>query len=244
MKTLNQYIQEKLIINKDYRGAKIYTNKIVVKSFDELRNIIEDRYKKLGPGTKQNPVDFNDIDVSNIDSFCNKYNIGIFEYTRFKYIDISYWNVSNVKSMSYMFAYCEKLKSCGNLLKWNVSNVTDMSSMFNSCKNFNQDLSKWDVSNVTSMSFMFENCKSFNQDISSWNVSNVIDMSGLFYGCESFNQDISGWDVSNVTDMAFMFYKCESFNQDISNWNVSNVTNMYHIFYYCSIKNEYKPKFK
>ena len=42
MKTLNQYIQEKLIVNKDYIEAKI-----VVKSFDELRKIIEDRYDKL-----------------------------------------------------------------------------------------------------------------------------------------------------------------------------------------------------
>ena len=68
MKTLNQYIQEKLIINKDYR---YHDDKIVVKSFDELRKIIEDRYNKLGAGTEQNPIDFNDIDVSNLDSFCD-----------------------------------------------------------------------------------------------------------------------------------------------------------------------------
>ena len=74
MKTLNQYIQEKLIINKDYKDVKMYHPK----SFDELRNIIEDRYKKLGPGTKQNPVDFNDIDVSNIDYFCSNKGKGIF----------------------------------------------------------------------------------------------------------------------------------------------------------------------
>ena len=64
MKTLNQYIKEKLIINKDYNQ---YT--YAPKSFDELRNIIIDRYDKLGPGTKQNPIDFNDIDVSNLNSF-------------------------------------------------------------------------------------------------------------------------------------------------------------------------------
>ena len=39
MKTLNQYIQEKLIINKDYRDAKM----LIPKSFDELRKIIKDR---------------------------------------------------------------------------------------------------------------------------------------------------------------------------------------------------------
>ena len=101
MKTLNQYIKEKLIINKDYRD-----NTIVVKSFDELRKIIEDRYKKLGPGTKQDPIDFNDIDVSNLDSLCKKYKytgIGIFAETKFKYIDISDWDVSNVTNMSCMF---------------------------------------------------------------------------------------------------------------------------------------------
>ena len=178
MKTLNQYIKEKLIINKDY-----HDNTIVVKSFDELRKIIEDRYEKLGPGTKQNPIDFNDIDVSNIDSFCDKYDTGIFEYTRFKYIDISDWDVSNVKSMHKMFYWSEKLESVGDISKWNVSKVTDMQNMFACFKKFNQDISGWDVSNVTNMAFMF-------------------------YDCESFNQDISKWDVSNVTDAINMFEKC------------------------------------
>ena len=85
MKTLNQYIKEKLIVNKNY-NQYIY----VPKSFKELRKIIKDRYEKLGPGTEQNPIDFNDIDVSNIDSFCNNKNkVGIFERTKFEYIDIS-----------------------------------------------------------------------------------------------------------------------------------------------------------
>ena len=178
MKTLNQYIKEKLIINKDYRD-----NTIVVKSFDELRNIIVDRYIKLGPGTKQNPIDFNDIDVSNLDSFCNNNDIGIFEGTNFKYIDISDWDVSNIKSMRYMFAYCETLESVGNLLKWNVSKVTNMSSMFYGCKSFNQDISNWNVSNVTDMTCMFDRCKSFNQDISDWDVSKVQFKTYIFLNC-------------------------------------------------------------
>ena len=153
MKTLNQYIKEKLIINKDYRDSKI-----VVKSFDELRKIIEDRYKKLGPGTKQNPIDFNDIDVSNIDSFYNDKCKGIFEGTKFKYIDISDWYVSNVKSMRNMFYECKKLKSVGDISKWNVSKVTDMNSMFHGCKYFNQDISGWNVSNVTDASNIFDDC--------------------------------------------------------------------------------------
>ena len=178
MKSSNQHILEILIINKDYRDTKIAESK----SFDELRNIIVYRYNKLGPGTEQNPIDFNDVDVSNIDSFCDK-NIGLFSGTKFKYIDISDWNVSNVKSMRHMFNGCYELESVG-------------------------DLSYWDVSNVTDMSFMFYGCASFNQDISKWNVSSVNNMDSMFAYCKIFNQDISGWDVSKVKYKIDMFDKC------------------------------------
>ena len=153
MKTLSHYIKEKLVINKDYSDGKI-----AVKSFDELRNIIEDRYEKLGPGTKDNPIDFNDVDVSNIDSFCNKYDTGIFEYTKFKYIDISEWDVSNATNMTRMFCWCKELESVGDISKWDVSNVTNMCSMFDECKSFNQDLSCLNVSNVIYKDNIFYNC--------------------------------------------------------------------------------------
>ena len=163
MKPLNQYIKEKLIINKDYRD-----NKIIVKSFAKLRKIIEDRYDKLGEGTEQNPIDFNDIDVSNISSFCNDkskvmFGRGLFEDTYFKYIDISDWNVSNVKSTRNMFYMCEELESFGDISKWDVSNVTDMSWMFYNCKSFNQDISDWDVSNVRQHTYMFDKCPIKNE---------------------------------------------------------------------------------
>ena len=159
MKSLNKYIQEKLIINKDYSDGKMYHPK----SFDELRKIIEDRYDKLGAGTKRNPIDFNDIDVSNLDSFCGDNDKGIFEKTKFKYIDISSWDVSNVTNMTRMFCWCKELESVG-------------------------DISYWDVSKVNSMIHMFFDCKKFNQDISNWDVSNVMGRVGMFYGCPIKNE--------------------------------------------------------
>ena len=184
MKTLNQYIKEKLIINKDYVDAHTLTPE----SFDELRDIIEDRYDKLGPGTEQKPIDFNDIDVSNIDSFYN-YNknivrdSGLFERTKFKYIDISDWDVSNVKSMRQMFQWCEELKSVGDISKWDVSKVIYMNGMFSNCYYFNQNISDWDVSSVTEMQYMFYNCKKFNQDLSKWNVYKVSKNILMFDNC-------------------------------------------------------------
>ena len=239
MKTLHQYIKEKLIINKDYRD-----NMIVVKTFDELRKIIEDRYDKLGAGTKRKPIDFNDIDVSNLDSFCGNDDNGLFEKTKFKYIDITYWDVSNVYSTRHMFYGCKKLESVGDISKWDVSNVRFMPFMFSECKKINQDLSSWNVSKAIYMNDMFYGCKSFNQDLSKWNVSSVIDMSHMFGSCESFNQDLSNWDVSNVINMSNMFFDCKSFNQDLSNWNVYKVKFNRDIFKDCPIKEEYKPKFK
>ena len=154
MKSSNQHILEYLIINKDYRDAGLSP-----KSFDELRKIIEDRYKKLGPGTKQKPIDFNDIDISNIDSFYNR-NIdkGIFSHTDFKYIDISDWDVSKVKSTCAMFYLCEELESVGDLSGWDTSKVINMSYMFAFCKKFNQDISNWDVSKVKFKIDMFDKC--------------------------------------------------------------------------------------
>ena len=178
MKSSNQHILETLIINKDYRDASISP-----KSFYELRKIIVDRYFKLGPGTKKDPIHFNDIDVSNLDSFCGEYDKGLFENTDFKHIDISYWDVSNVKSMRHMFYECDKLESIGDISKWDVSNVTNMNSMFYSCKKFNQDISGWDVSKVSHMSYMFDGCESFNKDLSKWDVSNVTNKLGIFYRC-------------------------------------------------------------
>ena len=178
MKSLTNYINEKLIINKDYRDTTI-----VVKSFDELRKIIQDRYDKLGPGTKQNPIDFNDIDVSNIDSFYD--HKGIFEETKFKHIDISDWDVSNIKSMYSIFDECNELESVGDISNWNVSSVINMARMFYGCNELK-----------------------FIGDISNWNVSSVINMSYMFYDYNNFNQDISKWNVSNARYHAYTFENC------------------------------------
>lgn len=84
--------------------------------------------------------------------------------------DIGSWDVSNVTSMTGMFAVSGFNQDIGN---WDVSNVTSMNSMFGSSRYFNQDIGNWDVSNVKKMWFMFGYATSFNQDLSSWNVSNV-----------------------------------------------------------------------
>ena len=114
---------------------------------------------------------------------------------------------------------------------WDVSNVRDMTYMFYNCTNFNCDLSRWDVSNVTNMTSMFHNCYNFNSDLSKWNTGNVTCMISMFHKCAKFNSDLSEWDVSNVEDISLMFFGCIKFNSDLSKWDVSKLQYMINTFH-------------
>ena len=59
MKSLNQYIIEKILINK---GSKFINNKIKVKSREQLQSIILERYNN-----NNSLVDLTDIDISELD---------------------------------------------------------------------------------------------------------------------------------------------------------------------------------
>lgn len=241
MKSLNKYIQEKLIINKDYHDTTI-----VPKSFDELRKIIEDRYDKLGPGTKQKPIDFNDVDVSRVTTFYDEQKEkSIFEATKFEYIDISDWNVLNAENMSYMFWECKNLKSVGDLSEWDVSKVKNIRGMFKRCEKLQSvgNISNWKVSKVIDAGCVFEWCTNLTSvgDLK-WDVSKVEDMSYMFYECKNLTSvgDLSNWDVSNIEYMDYMFYNCLNLKSvgDLSKWDVSNVKYMNSMFDNSGITNK------
>ena len=139
MKTLQNYIIEKILINKNSKLAYNY----YPKTKDELKDIIKQKIESEG-----NECDLNDIDTSNITDMSN-----LFAYSEFNG-DISKWNVSNVTNMTGMFIRSE---FNGDISKWNVSNVEDMQGMFLR-STFNGDISNWDVSNVKFKSRMFEDC--------------------------------------------------------------------------------------
>ena len=139
MKTLQNYITEKILINKN---SKIVYN-YHPKTKDELKDIIDKRIESEG-----NECDLNDIDTSNILDMSY-----LFENSDFNG-DISKWNVSKVTDMGGMF-YGSKFN--GDISKWNVSNVKSMYGMFYKSE-FNGDISNWDVSNVKFKLAMFHNC--------------------------------------------------------------------------------------
>lgn len=199
--------------------VRVTNNVHVVYEFEQFYRLSE----RLKPLTEEElKTQLNEFNETNMEMF-------------YKYGHSSFWNVSKITDMSWLFC---KSKFNGDISRWDVSNVTDMSDMFHD-STFHGDISRWDVSNVRDMSWMFGNSEfnldftefkpNFNGDISQWNVSNVSDMSWMF-GSSKFNGDISKWNVSNVTNMEGMFAG-SSFNGDISRWNVSNVISMEDMFY-------------
>jgi surface protein len=161
--------------------------------------------------------------------------------------DISSWNVSNVKEMSYMFDSATAFNNgdIGNnaqhSLTWTTNALTSVAGMFNSASNFNQDIRTFVLTNVTgSLQFMFFKASSFNQDISSWDVSNVKNMSQMFQQASAFNQNLDAWGtrLSKVTNMSQMFQQASAFNQNLNVWStISNVTNMNYMFLNATVFN-------
>lgn len=73
----------------------------------------------------------------------------------------------------------------GNISQWDVSNVKNMSFMFYGSR-FNGDISGWNVSCVKKMNYMFAKSK-FTKNIEAWNVKNVEEMCGILTNCNAKN---------------------------------------------------------
>ena len=118
MKSLVQYLEEKLIIKKNKTTNYRYSPE----TKEELKDIIKQRIKEEG-----NEVDLNDIDVSKINDMSSLF----YDYGKFNG-DISKWDVSNVTDMGYMFYGCVKFNK--DISSWDVSKVKNSLSAFSNCK--------------------------------------------------------------------------------------------------------------
>ena len=178
MKTLQQHINERLILNKD----RVKQYKYFPKNKAELIEIINER-DYLNVNKYDNAIlDLNDIDTSEIFNFSyifertksTKININNWKFTKNNHIDIHglFWNrsdieeiycdkldVSNVENFYGVFYGCAKLKKL-NLDNWKFSHGNDFQMMFKYC--INLDLSftdNWKIPKNAQTLHMFEECK-------------------------------------------------------------------------------------
>ena len=103
--------------------------------------------------------------------------------------DLNFIDTSKITDMTLLFSKCNYNIDISH---WDMSNVRNMSYMFYHCKNFNCDLSNWDVSNVTNMYALFRKCNKFTgKGLENWDVSKVTDYREMLYGCD--NATIPSW---------------------------------------------------
>ena len=173
MKTLQRYIRE------DFKISNKTDTKIHVKNFDELRDIVLERYNK-----NEKHVDLRDIDVSAIRTFV-RYNNGYDKKCLFsalknvETIDITGWNTSNATDMAYMF-----YESCANEIigieSLDTKECRTMRSTFLGNKHLTElDLSNWTIDNVTDIVGMFAYCNNLEKIKGIDNWDDIISSKGI-----------------------------------------------------------------
>jgi surface protein len=176
--------------------------------------------------------------------------------------NLSSWDVSEVKDMSYMFIRCgifnngikattrvepsveRSLDDEGDEVTYIVEEYREPQTIQPRLLDPPEHLSlnKWKTGKVTNMSEMFSKCKLFNDNLSDWDVTKVENMSGMFLNCENFTgtdnvtftkNDIGKWNTESVTTMMNMFTNCVQFDANLTDWKVHNVEDMSFMFEEC-----------
>ena len=190
MKSLNQYIIEKILINK---GSK-FINKIKVESKDQLKSIIRERYNN-----NKSFIDLTDIYISELDDLTSIF-YGLYEM---EIVDISGWDTSNVTTMAYMFNQCSKLKKIIGIENLDVSKLENANNMFFCCKKLVElDLTKCNPVSLQYTRQMFYKCSNLKiiKNIENWQLPNIKDVSYMFCDCAKLDVDLSNWDLTNIKD--------------------------------------------
>ena len=186
MKSLNQYIIEKILINKSSKF-----NKIKVESKDQLEAIIQKRYNN-----NNSFIDLTDIDISELDNLSS-----IFCGLKLEVVDISGWDTSNVTAMAYMFSRCKNLKNIIGIENLDVLKLKRANFMLDSCENLVElDLTNWNPKLLQKTRYMFFNCSNLKiiKNIENWQLPNINDVSYMFYNCAKLDVDLSNWDLTKI----------------------------------------------
>ena len=190
MKSLNEYIIEKILINK---SSKL--NKIKVESKDQLLSIIEERYND-----NKSFVYLSDIDVSELDDLSSIFD----ELYKMEVVDISGWDTSNVIYMNDMFAECEDIKKIIGIENLDVSKLQCANAMFYGCQNLVElDLTNWNPMSLQRASYMFYNCSNLKiiKNIENWQLPNIKNVRQMFDKCDKLDVDLSNWDLTNIKNV-------------------------------------------
>ena len=99
--------------------------------------------------------------------------------------DLNCINTERITDMSNLFIKAPDI----DISQWDVSNIKNMRNMFNNCENFDCDVSNWNIRNVIYMDSAFINCLSFTgKGLDKWNPQSLKDSEGIFDNCKSIKK--------------------------------------------------------
>ena len=216
MKTLKQHIEERLIINKNFKQETFKPN-----TSEELKYYISSKAHEL-IRNNDDILDLSDVDLSLISqktsygkSLYQIFRDPLFKIKRKKItVDVSNWDVTEYDRIDCLFFDCPCIETVIGLETWDVSNVKDFTEFFSQCSNLkNVNVSGWKLHNATMTCAMFCDCKNLKKidGIDTWDFKDDsrINMTNMFCNCNNLTDigDIDYWEnVIRYKDG--MFYRC------------------------------------
>ena len=126
--------------------------------------------------------------------------------------DLSGWDVSGVRDMSYMFENAYVLQNL-NISGWNTQALKNAEGMFA----FSETGRLSQLSEIVGI-----------QDIDTAALENI---SKIFYENQYLNADLSAWNTSSLQNISYAFYGTYRFDVNkLKHWNVSSVSDMTQAF--------------
>ena len=150
-----------------------------------------------------------------------------------------YFPENNTISLSYFFAYVEKLTNFSfNDEYINNYTISDMKGMFYGCISLKSiSFSSFIGNHVIDISYLFGYCNFLlSVDFGSFNPDNLKFMNNLFYHCDSLTKiNLSNLKTNNVLDMSRMFFYCKSLTVlNLANFYTNNLKFMNESFCGCT----------
>ena len=200
MKSLQQHIEEKLIINKNtqniddyfiYRLDKTESIKIFHNewwgAFNEYKDkvYVDGKHVKLnyaGCTTQQYEPGIYKIEIKNIDNIVD-YTNAMFNYCN-QLISVPPFDFSKVKEAHYMFEECTNLES---VPQFNMINVKTTEGMFAECNHLTT-VSLLNTQTIRNMKQMFCHCEDL-VDVPLFDINNDAIMDDMFLGCDRLSDE-------------------------------------------------------
>lgn len=145
----------------------------------------------------------------------------------------------NVSMISYMFSGCENLKTI-DLSKWDVKNVKWFSGLFFRSGIEHIDLRDWETTKLYSAVAMFQECENLKSclGLETWDLSECVDLNHMF--CKCYKLETIGnckeLNLTRVLSTENMFENCENLVLDASKWIYYKRCKRTNMFRYTSRK--------